>query len=209
MSLEQLPKDVLIELAMELPLKDVTKLCQSSARFNESICNSNIFWQKKVLRDFNVLVDVNQAKRIYKEIVENRKRCLELQNKYRQDRVLTSLFNMYNIYLSSKEFEPYYLEPKKLARNYLGDKFSYNDGKHYNTNAMIILKNSEYQNILSKELVPTEEEIELLKSFLLEIIQDPLYTNKFYKSISSQFYHNKIPFNVKWKDLCKYNLFVY
>lgn len=48
----ELPKEIIIEIALSEPIDNITRLCQSSVRFNNVICNNNNFWFQKFIRDF-------------------------------------------------------------------------------------------------------------------------------------------------------------
>ena len=45
-------RDVLIEMALELDNKDLLTLCLSGKDFNKNICKNDLFWQKKVTKEF-------------------------------------------------------------------------------------------------------------------------------------------------------------
>ena len=51
--MESLPKDLLIQLALELDLPSILNYCRSSKKFNNLICNNYTFWMNKHIRDFN------------------------------------------------------------------------------------------------------------------------------------------------------------
>jgi hypothetical protein len=217
MSLESLPKDLLIELSLELPISDIFKLCQSSNKFNSLICNSNIFWQKRILKDFNELVNLNEAKRIYKEIVENKRVCQRLvrtMNRLEsQDNVLRSVGTRYCIFLTENNFD----NQEIFARQYIFIKiYSFSDPlardffpvTYSNSFIKNKLLNSPYENILTYKMPPTKDEMELFKKFLLEIVNNNNYKSKFNKALASRFYHDKIPHNTNWENLCQYNIFV-
>ena len=77
--MELLPKDLLVDkIALELSPSDVLNLCLTVTRFSEIICNSDVFWRNKLLRDFNVRGD--DPKSIYKRIYENKQYCAENYN---------------------------------------------------------------------------------------------------------------------------------
>ena len=50
--MENLPKDVLIFMALEYGLDTIYKLCQTNKKFNNIICKNNIFWMNKVEHDY-------------------------------------------------------------------------------------------------------------------------------------------------------------
>jgi hypothetical protein len=50
--METVPKNVMINLALKLNFKDIKSLCLTSTRFNEIICESKIFWRKKLIKEY-------------------------------------------------------------------------------------------------------------------------------------------------------------
>ena len=69
-----LPKDVLIQLALEYDLPSLVKFCQSNKRINEIVCNNHTFWYNKLIKEFNLYKDdipkskkynVNNPKEVY------------------------------------------------------------------------------------------------------------------------------------------------
>ena len=49
--MESLPKDVAIEMALNLSPPDLVRLCSASKAQNR-ICNSNDFWRRKLEKDY-------------------------------------------------------------------------------------------------------------------------------------------------------------
>lgn len=52
--MEQLPKDLIIKLALELDLSELLSLCSSSKKINSTVCQNEIFWMNKLIKDFNI-----------------------------------------------------------------------------------------------------------------------------------------------------------
>lgn len=50
--LENIPKDVLAQIALELNLEDIVRLCQTNKKFDNIICKSDSFWINKSKKDF-------------------------------------------------------------------------------------------------------------------------------------------------------------
>ena len=50
--LERLPKDVLIEMALDYELNDILNLCLTSNRLNSVLCDNDEFWRQKLERDY-------------------------------------------------------------------------------------------------------------------------------------------------------------
>lgn len=46
-----LPDDSILQIALSEPISNITKLCLLSIRFNNVICNNNIFWRQKFIQD--------------------------------------------------------------------------------------------------------------------------------------------------------------
>ena len=63
--MEKLPKDIIVSLALELNLEDIVMLCQTTSRFNEKICQNNIFWLNKLIKDYGLKVSLKEAKKEY------------------------------------------------------------------------------------------------------------------------------------------------
>ena len=62
-----LPKDLLIELALDLDLPEVIKFCSSSQRINKTICESDVFWSKKFIRDYGDYPKTTKTTETWKE----------------------------------------------------------------------------------------------------------------------------------------------
>jgi ankyrin repeat protein len=67
MNLENMDKNLLIETALMLNLKDILSLCRTNKKFNDLICNSNIFWINKIKKDYNFITS-EEGKEKYKII---------------------------------------------------------------------------------------------------------------------------------------------
>ncbi len=50
----RLDKNLIVQIALELNLPDILSFCRSNKRFNEVVCESDIFWSKKLVNDFGV-----------------------------------------------------------------------------------------------------------------------------------------------------------
>ena len=53
LGMNHLPKDLVIQLALELDLPSILNYCRSSKKFNHMICDNYTFWMNKHIRDFN------------------------------------------------------------------------------------------------------------------------------------------------------------
>lgn len=63
--MDKLPKDVLALIALDMDIEYVIRLCQTSSTFNEKICKNNYFWLNKLQKDYNITIDINEAKNEY------------------------------------------------------------------------------------------------------------------------------------------------
>jgi len=82
--MEKLPKDILIEIALDLDLQSIFGYCLSSKYINEKVCENKNFWINKLYKDFNI--DHRESK------LSAKKYYLELNNllkKYNLDALLS------------------------------------------------------------------------------------------------------------------------
>jgi len=82
--MEKLPKDILIEIALDLDLQSILGYCLSSKYINEKVCENKNFWVNKLYKDFNI--DHRESK------LSAKKYYLELNNllkKYDLDALLS------------------------------------------------------------------------------------------------------------------------
>jgi hypothetical protein len=61
--LETLPKDISIELLSSLDLQSILNVCKSSVILEERICNSIIFWRKKLQKEYPN-IDISNVEKI-------------------------------------------------------------------------------------------------------------------------------------------------
>lgn len=192
--METLPKDLLIELALELPGKDLITLCQTSQRYN-FICNSQTFWGKKLWKDFNVNEEIN-PKHKYK-VLKNKEICnqkvLEGKRGYvlneisednfdNRDDYLVYLFLIAKILEKGKGLSDYY---KGLYDRYI-EKINYKYGNK-------ILRYTEF---------PSAEEYQIFLDLLERAKVTPF--QKAY--IDGILYRGMAP-NVTWDELCELPLY--
>ena len=63
-----LPNEVLLLQAINLPLETITQTCLVSKRFNEAICENEYFWQQKFHADYGFNFEVPESwKQLYEE----------------------------------------------------------------------------------------------------------------------------------------------
>lgn len=52
--IKDLSKNILIKIGLECTLLDLLNFCTSSSKINNSICNNQVFWMKKLNKDFGI-----------------------------------------------------------------------------------------------------------------------------------------------------------
>ncbi len=94
MSLELigLPRDVLINLALELAYPDILNLCKSAERFDRDLCQNNAFWKLKIQKEFNITSEQLAVTRYKAEIIY--KNLLRLKDIYPELLDIVSLFDL-------------------------------------------------------------------------------------------------------------------
>lgn len=50
--MENVPKDILVLIALELDLPNLVNLCRSHKEINRKVCQNDAFWIQKLQRDF-------------------------------------------------------------------------------------------------------------------------------------------------------------
>lgn len=65
--MDTLPKDVVVEMALNLSPPDLINFCITEKRQNQIVCNSEIFWRRKLVKDYPGEYDegIKNAKSIY------------------------------------------------------------------------------------------------------------------------------------------------
>lgn len=70
--MERLDRDVLIETALKLSLKDLSSLCVGNKRLHDLLCGNNDFWMRKLHREFPYTIgrfrNVTKDKNFYQDI---------------------------------------------------------------------------------------------------------------------------------------------
>ena len=64
--MEKLPKDILIEIALNLNPNDVISFCKSGKRENQVICQNEHFWRQKLVKDYPEYVNFELTQINYK-----------------------------------------------------------------------------------------------------------------------------------------------
>ena len=52
--MNELPKDIIIYLALNMDILDVLSICKASKKFNQNICNNKNYWISKLKKDFDI-----------------------------------------------------------------------------------------------------------------------------------------------------------
>lgn len=94
--MEKIPKDVLILIALEFDLREILKFCSTSKYINRTICESQIFWRKKISREYPHL-NINNVEKF-----RNLYNYLKLRTEYSKDAKLGYLLDDDKIYLPRK-----------------------------------------------------------------------------------------------------------
>ena len=53
-NISTLPKDVLVQMALELDLPEILSLCNTSVKMNVSVCRNRDFWINKLRYDYDI-----------------------------------------------------------------------------------------------------------------------------------------------------------
>jgi hypothetical protein len=64
-NIQQLPKDVLLLMALDFDANTITNLCSTSHKFNNIICKNTDFWKRKFLKEYPNL-DISNVKQYTK-----------------------------------------------------------------------------------------------------------------------------------------------
>jgi hypothetical protein len=54
--MEQTDKNVLMDMALQLDLASLTNLCKTSKKMNQTLCNNDVFWMKKLYKDYPITI---------------------------------------------------------------------------------------------------------------------------------------------------------
>lgn len=100
---ESLPKDVIVAIALNMNISDISGLCQTSKFFNDAICNNNSFWVSKLRQDYdkNVPNPTDNPGEYYKDLTELQGEVLEGYNLYR----LGTSPNIFRGYLATRKLK--------------------------------------------------------------------------------------------------------
>ena len=127
--MENLNKDQLFLLAIELDLPNLLSFCGSSKRINELLCNRNEIWLHKLINEYPNYKDFNFDKNL-KEIYTTLYQLQKLKEKLNLDLnySLLDLYNLQEFNLYSNEIEEIPKEIGQLHNLQILD-LSYNDIK--------------------------------------------------------------------------------
>lgn len=85
--LNNLPKDVLVMMALDLDLAEVISLCRSSSKLNSSLCKNKNFWIRKLQYDFEISYDPSNTmipKDYYNYIAHIVKKYPDIKNLWKE-----------------------------------------------------------------------------------------------------------------------------
>ena len=194
--MNKVPKDVLIEIALDLSLPDLLSLCRSSS--TSFICQSDVFWAKKLRKDYGI-VGVENPKLAYKNIPIFKDHCKNLLkrkvvNSY--DIVLENIdkdyFSEFYDYLVFKYLLSKILERGKGLENY------------YIVEYNKVYRNPKYGAYLSDKHNLTYDEYMIFMELLQEIKKNGY---SFDRAYIEGMVRADIPFDVRWGNLCNYNIY--
>lgn len=94
--MENVPKDIINELALNLSLKDIKSFCLTSKKFNNIVCDSELFWKKKLFKDHpNINIqNVRKFKKLYFYLNENTEK----------EMIFPEFYSNKNVYIRSSLF---------------------------------------------------------------------------------------------------------
>ena len=72
MDITQLPRDVIIYMAITMDLPELYNLCQTSRRFNELVCENQTFWMNRLEKDYKISVATGGYNKEYYEFITNK-----------------------------------------------------------------------------------------------------------------------------------------
>jgi len=203
--MEGIQKDVLIQLALKLSLNDLNSLCRSSVKFSK-ICNDKNFWYRKLKQDFDIpSLQTKDPKRVYKEIIENRRYCNEHNlTSHPNGSPILHLTNPENFTNQNDGYVFRFLINKIFEKLSPSNEFS--AGVLWIYNKYISEINHLYGNILTLKS-PSEAEFNLFDKLLKKIADDP-QIDTFSRSLALAFYEKIFPVDIIWEELCQYKLYI-
>ena len=188
---EAVHKDVLNYLALKLDVKDISKLCQTSKRFNSLICKNQTFWTNKYIKDFGSDEELREFQKLYYSVktaymytyqiaTQNKLICKELIND--MDSGKTREIKSYFYILGTIDFlfeitDIEIISVEDLVLRYIFDKLINQEidmtlqenidylqdlKTQYDTD----IKNTKYAFMVSNQLKITQKEIVILNQIL-------------------------------------------
>lgn len=196
--MDRVPKDVLIDLALELSLPDLLNLCRSSS--TSFICYSDVFWTKKLKKDYGI-IGVSNPKEAYKNIPTFKKHCKNLIN--------TNVVNGYSFVLEMIDSDYF-----NNVNNYVVFKFLLNKilskgiglANYYIIEYNKISTTNIYKSMISTDPELSYDEYMLFKK-LLNDIRNSEKSNSFEKAYIDGMIRGDIPIFTNWKELCQYDIY--
>lgn len=196
-------KNVILDMALKLDDKDIANLCSTNKKFKEILCNSNIFWRKRLLQEYGINNSVN-PKETYINIVENKRYCSQYSGNGTDTFILDVPLKLF-----SKGYKK-----DVIVFNFITDKIfaSATDLPNYFiTTYNNYIKNTEYASRIEQTRKFTESDYEVMVEFL-EKFERYLRTQNdrdslFMAGVLKGILENRIEFEVKIEDLCNYIIY--
>ena len=193
-------KNVILDMALNLSDKDIASLCSTNKRFKQILCDSDIFWRKRLMQKYGVQEIIN-PKQVYIDIVENNRYC----PKYSSDSTDTFILDV-PLKIKYSKYIPIF--------NFITDKIfaaATDLPRYFEITYDRYIKDTEYGPRVEKSREFTNEDydvlIEIMKFFERELRQRGNRESLFMASVLKGIIEDRIPFEVKIKNLCNYNIY--
>lgn len=182
-----LPSDIWKEIAINLEPEEVLNLCLTSVNFNEKICNSDTFWRKKLLKDYNVKI-IENPKLIYETIFKNKRFCEENFNP-----------------LMTTRIDPYSdsIFPKVIGKITLDSEYNRKISEY--TFALFYISNGYRSDLSESEMNDLKKLLSDIKNILLSSTNTPM--NRFTIGYINGILRDEIPFDANIDNICEFNIY--
>ncbi len=127
---ERMPKDILQYLAISLDLPEILALYSTSKKFNKYICQKELFWMNKLIKDFDINIEeipIRYKYKNYYEYILRIKRQLKSKEIYlntiTEDAIKSSDLALLNIVIKDGEDKDYALNFSSALCNFNFVKF--------------------------------------------------------------------------------------
>jgi hypothetical protein len=65
--MDKFPKDMLIQVALDLDMVHIIKFCKTNKRVNSAVCENENFWRQKLLKDYPNHFQLSQVQESYRK----------------------------------------------------------------------------------------------------------------------------------------------